>query len=96
LGFVLAERRLRELVRTSHRLSWITFTNLSESRRRLAAENLGLRHQLMAEAQSLVLDDRPVAPLYFNVSRYIVSPRVGGFVDNPADIHLSRSMAIDD
>jgi ABC-type transport system substrate-binding protein len=50
----------------------------------------------MAEAQSLVLDDRPVAPLYFNVSRYIVSPRVGGFVDNPADIHLSRSMAIDD
>ena len=64
--------------------------------RALSMPDIEQRHQLMAEAQSLMLDDQPVAPLYFNVSRYIVSPRISGFVDNPADIHLSRSMAIDD
>jgi oligopeptide transport system substrate-binding protein len=54
------------------------------------------RHELMARAESLMLDDQPLIPLYFNVSRYAAQPRVNGFVDNPADIHLSQYMSLSD
>lgn len=54
------------------------------------------RHDLMAQAESAMLDDQPVAPLYFNVLRYVVGPRVSGFVDNPADIHLSQYLSVSD
>lgn len=54
------------------------------------------RHDLMARAESLMLDDQPLIPLYFNVSRYAAQPRVSGFSDNPADIHLSQYVSLSD
>jgi len=52
------------------------------------------RAQLLSEAESVVLGDVPVVPLYFGVSRNLVAPVVKGFADNPADIHLSRYLRL--
>jgi len=61
----------------------------------LATPDIARRHALFARAEAIMLDGQPVVPLYFNVSRYIVSERVTGFVDNPADIHLTQYLALD-
>lgn len=48
------------------------------------------RLELLQQAETLLLRDTPVIPLYYYVSRHLVDPRVRGFVDNPRDVHLSR------
>ena len=37
--------------------------------------------QLYAEAEATLLADNPIAPLYFYVSKHLVSRRVRGFED---------------
>ena len=49
-----------------------------------------------AEAESLLLDEHPVAPLYFYVSKHLVSPRIGGFEHNALDRHPSRFLYLED
>ena len=46
-----------------------------------------------AAAEALLLADYPVIPLYFYVSKHLVSPVVQGFESNPLDIHPSRFLA---
>ena len=41
------------------------------------------------------MQDMPVIPLYYYVSRHLVNPRVGGFTDNVRDIHLSRYLELE-
>lgn len=41
------------------------------------------RMQLMARAEELLLADYPMVPLYHNVTRRLISPRVQGWVDTP-------------
>ncbi len=53
------------------------------------------RLQLMTEAEAMVLDDYPLAPLYFYVSKHLVKPHVGGFEDNALDRHPSRFLTLD-
>jgi len=48
------------------------------------------RQALVYQAEHMVLRDVPVIPLYFYVSRHLLSDRIGGYVDNVADRHLSR------
>jgi oligopeptide transport system substrate-binding protein len=48
------------------------------------------RLKLLYSAEQKLLDTMPVIPLYYYVSRHLVRPDVGGFVDNVRDIHLSR------
>jgi len=55
-----------------------------------AAETGTRRLELLQQAETLLLRDTPVIPLYTYVSRHLVDPRVRGFVDNPRDVHLSR------
>ncbi|MEE4175145.1 MAG: peptide ABC transporter substrate-binding protein [Xanthomonadales bacterium] len=50
----------------------------------------GQRLELLQQAETLLLRDTPVIPLYYYVSRHLVDPRVRGYVDNPRDVHLSR------
>jgi oligopeptide transport system substrate-binding protein len=40
------------------------------------------------------MQDMPVIPLYYYVSRHLVSTGITGFEDNVRDIHLSRYLGL--
>lgn len=48
------------------------------------------KNDLIQQAEYKLLHDIPVIPLYYYVSRHLVSSRIMGFVDNVADRHLSK------
>jgi oligopeptide transport system substrate-binding protein len=48
------------------------------------------RARLMSAAEATMLGDYPIAPLYFYVSKHLVSPDVQGFENNVLDQHPSR------
>lgn len=60
----------------------------------IAASNLETdvekRKALLLEAEQLMLDDMPIIPMWYQVTKNLVDPRLTGFVDNPEDIHRSR------
>ena len=41
-----------------------------------------------------MLDDEGMAPIGFNVSRSLVSPKVTGWVDNPLNNHRARWLCV--
>jgi len=53
------------------------------------------RAELMHAAEALLLADYPIAPLYFYVSKHLVSPRISCFESNALDRHPSRFLSID-
>ena len=52
------------------------------------------RTELLHEAEALLMQDMPVIPLYYYVSRHLVNKRITGFADNIRDIHLSRYLGL--
>lgn len=52
------------------------------------------RGQLMAEAEAIAMEEQPVAPIYYYVSKDLVSKRVDGWVDNVFNIHRSRWISL--
>lgn len=52
------------------------------------------RQALLEEAERLLLEDQPVLPLYFYVSKRLVKPYVRGWQANPLDHHYSRHFRI--
>jgi oligopeptide transport system substrate-binding protein len=52
------------------------------------------RMELLHKAESILMQDMPVIPLYYYVSRHLVNTRITGFEDNVRDIHLSRYLGI--
>jgi len=52
------------------------------------------RSAIMAAAETMLLDDYPIAPLYFYVSKHLVDPGISGFEDNVLDRHPSRFLSI--
>jgi ABC-type oligopeptide transport system substrate-binding subunit len=52
----------------------------------------GLRRMYMEKAERVLLADHPVIPIYFFVSKHLVSPRVGGWGDNVLDYHYSQHL----
>jgi oligopeptide transport system substrate-binding protein len=57
--------------------------------------DLDKRAKIMEQAEQIALNDAPVIPLYFYVSRNLVSHRVHGWVDNIADNHRSCYLSVD-
>lgn len=53
------------------------------------------RVELLQQAETLLMRDMPVIPLYYYVSRHLVKPGVRGFHDNVRDIHLSRYLSLE-
>jgi oligopeptide transport system substrate-binding protein len=50
----------------------------------------GRRAAYLARAESMMLDDAAVIPIYFYVSKNLVSPRITGWRPNPTDWHRAR------
>ena len=54
------------------------------------------RAKIMAEAETMMLADMPIVPLYFDVQRNIVGTHISGWGDNALGIHRSRWLTIDE
>jgi oligopeptide transport system substrate-binding protein len=48
------------------------------------------RRRLLREAEEILLDELPILPLYFFVTKNLVDPRLGGFHDNALDEHSPK------
>jgi oligopeptide transport system substrate-binding protein len=53
------------------------------------------RGQLLTRAEQLMLDDVALAPVYFAVSRTLVSPAVSGWIDNQININRTRYLRLE-
>jgi ABC-type transport system substrate-binding protein len=54
------------------------------------------RAGLLAQAETILLKDLPVLPIYFYVSKNMVSTKVRGWVDNPFNVHYARDLSLAD
>jgi len=52
--------------------------------------NFETRADLLASAENILINDYPIVPLYFYVSKHMVKPDVLGFEDNILDRHPSK------
>jgi len=55
--------------------------------------DLTKRAALMQQAEKIAMDDYAAIPIYDYVSKWVVSPKIGGFVDNAVDRHLVRYLS---
>lgn len=55
--------------------------------------DLEARGELLGQAEAIAMDEFGVLPIYYYVSKWVVSPRISGFVDNPVDRHLTRYLS---
>lgn len=56
--------------------------------------DLKIRRFYLEEAERVLLADHPVIPLYFYVSKHLVSPDVIGWGDNVLDYHYSQHLSL--
>lgn len=56
--------------------------------------NLETRMDILTQAENLLINDYPIVPLYFYVSKHMVKPHVAGFEDNVLDRHPSKYLSI--
>jgi len=52
------------------------------------------RSAIMHQAEAMAMNDFAVIPIYYYVSKNVVSPKVQGFVDNAKDIHRTRYLTL--
>jgi len=55
-----------------------------------------VRQAYLEEAETLLLAEHPVIPLYFFVNKNMVSPRVHGWQDNVLNYHYSQYLSLSD
>ena len=60
----------------------------------LGTSDAGNRAKLMRRADEILAKDAPVLPLYYYVTRNLVSPRIKGWQDNISNVHPSRTLRI--
>ena len=63
-------------------------------RKSAATLDLAARAKLMGEAEQIMVDEAPVAPLFHYVSKALVKPYVQGWAPNVQDVHPTRWMSV--
>jgi len=48
------------------------------------------RAEMLKQAEKIAMDESAALPIYYYLSRNVVSPRISGFADNAFDIHRTR------
>jgi oligopeptide transport system substrate-binding protein len=86
-----------ELFRSGSALNWSGYVDpaydaaLDAAQQALSVEQ---RMQLLVDAEQRLLQAQPIIPLYFHVSRHLVSPRVRGWTAHPLDRHFGRYLEL--
>lgn len=52
--------------------------------------DLVMRAELFAEAEKIMLEDHPITPMWFQVTKNLVDPNLDGWAENAEDNHRSR------
>jgi oligopeptide transport system substrate-binding protein len=60
----------------------------------LAEPDARSRAQKMRRAEAQLIEDAAILPIYYYVSKSLVNRRIGGWRDNPGNIHPSRTLWI--
>ncbi len=55
----------------------------------------GQRAQILQQAEQVLLDDTAIAPVYFGVTRDLVSPQVKGWISNNINVNRTRWLSLD-
>ena len=63
--------------------------------RAAATADTAARANVLREAETIAMADQPIAPLYFAVNRNLVRARVKGWLQNPTDVHPSRTLSVE-
>lgn len=58
--------------------------------------DLDVRARMLAEAEQMLIDDMPIIPIVYYVSKNLVNPRVTGWEDNLVNIHRTRYLCFAD
>jgi oligopeptide transport system substrate-binding protein len=58
-----------------------------------AAGDPATRRSLLQQAEALMLDDQPLIPLYFYVSKHLVNARIRGWQDNPLNVVYAKGLS---
>ena len=53
------------------------------------------RYELYREAEQILIDEMPIAPIYFYVNSSLVRPEVKGWYGNPLDIHPYKGIKLE-
>lgn len=78
---------------TSGQMNYTKFSNPDYDalmQRASVTMDLAARATILRQAEQLMLDTHPVAPLFFDASRRLVRSTLSGYEDNVLDYHLSR------
>jgi oligopeptide transport system substrate-binding protein len=57
--------------------------------------NKAKRIEILQSAERLLMDEMPIIPIYYYISRNVVRPRVRGFYNNLQDLHPLSAIWID-
>lgn len=57
----------------------------------LTSDSMNRMH-LLAKAEAKILEDQPVIPIYFYVSKHLVAEGLEGWEDNVLDVHYSKDL----
>jgi oligopeptide transport system substrate-binding protein len=68
------------------------YDRLIEAAKKAPAEE---RLKLLTQAERILMDEVPILPIYFYVSKNMVNPRVKGFTSNIQDIHPLELLSVE-
>jgi oligopeptide transport system substrate-binding protein len=57
--------------------------------------DLDARAKLLGKAEAIAMEDQPIIPIYYYVSKNLVAKHVKGWVDTVNDIHRWRYLKIE-